>query len=102
MLSYVQPKWRVGFEAETIAKQNQISQENDEEETGGYALFNMSGQYQASSELVLTAGVNNLFDRGYADHLGGFNRAAGNPDIAVGERIPGIGRNGYVNLSYNF
>lgn len=102
MLSYIQPKWRVGFEAETIARQEKVSDENFEIESSGFALFNLSGQYQASSDVVVTAGVNNLFDRFYTDHLGGFNRAAGNPDIAVGERIPGIGRNGYVNLSYNF
>ncbi|MBT3505576.1 MAG: TonB-dependent receptor [Piscirickettsiaceae bacterium] len=102
MLSYVQPTWRIGFEAETIAKQNQVSAENDEEETGGYALFNLSGQYEATPYIVLTAGVNNLFNRGYADHLGGINRAAGNDDIAVGERLPGVGRNGYININYTF
>lgn len=102
MLSYVQANWRVGFEAETIAKQNQISTENEEEKTGGYALFNLSGQYQATSDIVLTAGVNNIFNRGYEDHLGGFNRAGGNADIAVGDRLPGIGRSGYVNVNYNF
>ena len=102
MLSYVQPLWRVGFEAETIAKQNKISTENDEEKTGGYALFNLSSQYQATSDIVVTAGVNNIFNRGYADHLGGFNRAGGNTDIAVGDRLPGIGRSGYINVNYNF
>lgn len=102
MLSYVQPLWRVGFEAETIAKQNKTSTENDEEKTGGYALFNLSSQYQATSDIVVTAGVNNIFNRGYADHLGGFNRAGGNTDIAVGDRLPGIGRSGYINVNYNF
>jgi iron complex outermembrane receptor protein len=102
MLSYVQPLWRVGFEAETIAKQNKISTENDEEKTGGYALFNLSSQYQATSDIVVTAGVNNIFNRSYADHLGGFNRAGGNTDIAVGDRLPGIGRSGYINVNYNF
>jgi iron complex outermembrane receptor protein len=102
MLSYVQSMWRVGFEAETIAKQNQVSAENEEEQTGGYALFNLSGQYQAAPDVVVTAGVNNIFNRGYADHLGGFNRAAGNDDIAVGERLPGLGRNGYININYTF
>lgn len=102
MLSYVQPLWRVGFEAETIAKQNKISTENSEEKTGGYALFNLSGQYQATPDIVLTAGVNNIFNRGYEDHLGGFNRASGNADISVGDRLPGIGRSGYVNVNYNF
>ncbi|MFT7234785.1 MAG: iron complex outermembrane receptor protein [Methylophagaceae bacterium] len=102
MLSYVQSTWRVGIEAETVAKQNNVSDENFEIDTSGYALFNLSGQYQASSDILVTAGVNNLFDRYYTDHLGGFNRANGNPDILVGDRLPGVGRNGYINLSYNF
>lgn len=102
MLSYVQSMWRLGFEVETIAKQNQISEENGEEETGGYALFNLSGQYQVTSDVTLTAGVSNLFNRGYENHLGGINRADGNADIAVGQRLPGIGRNGYINLVAHF
>jgi len=51
---------------------------------------------------MLTAGVNNLFDRGYANHLGGFNRAAGDTDVAVGDRLPGIGRSGYININVDF
>ena len=102
MLSYIQPTWRIGFEAETVAKQNKIAQQNDEEKTGGYALFHLSGQYQATSNIMLTAGVNNLFDRGYANHLGGFNRAAGDTDVAVGDRLPGIGRSGYININVDF
>jgi len=102
MLSYVQPKWRVAVEAETIAKQNKVSDENDEDKTGGYALYHLSGQYQATDAITLSAGVNNLFNRHYTDHLGGYNRAAGNPDIAVGDRLPGVGRSAYINASVNF
>ena len=102
MLTYVQPKWRIAIEAETIAKQNKVSTENSEEKTGGYALYHLSGQYQATDALTLSAGVNNLFNRNYSDHLGGFNRAAGNPDIAVGDRLPGVGRSAYINASVNF
>lgn len=32
---------------------------------------------------------------------GGYNRAV-NPDIAIGERIPGVGRNAYVTLSMSW
>jgi iron complex outermembrane receptor protein len=102
MLTYLQPKWRVGVEAETVAKQNNASDENFEIKSSGFALFNLAGQYEAASNVVIAAGVNNMFDRFYTDHLGGFNRANGNPDILVGERLPGIGRSAYVNLTYNF
>jgi iron complex outermembrane receptor protein len=102
MLSYIQPTWRIGVEAETVAKQSKVSNENFESKSSGYALFNLSGQYQTSSDIVVTAGVSNLFNRNYQDHLGGINRAAGNADIAVGDRLPGVGRSGYININYNF
>lgn len=39
-LSYMQSNWSVSFEAETIAAQNKISDQNNEQKTSGYALFN--------------------------------------------------------------
>lgn len=102
MLSYVQTTWRVGFEAETIAAQNKVSDENNEEKTSGYALFNVSGSYQPTESIILSAGINNLLDREYSNHLGGYNRIANNPDITKGDRIPGLGRSLYagVNVSW--
>ena len=102
MLSYVQTEWRVGFEAVTVAAQNRISTENDEKTTGGYAVFNLNGNYQPSENITLTAGVNNLFDREYQNHLGGYNRISDNPDIAQMDRLPGLGRSAYVGVNVNW
>jgi len=102
MLSYVQTTWRVGLEAETIAAQNKISTENEEQKTSGYALFNLSASYQPTQQVTLTAGINNLLDRDYQDHLGGYNRISDNPDIAQGERLHGLGRSGYVGVNVNW
>lgn len=101
-LTYLQPTWQVSLEAETVARQNKVSDENDEQETGGYALFNVSGGYQVASNVMVNAGVNNIFDRFYVSHLSGTNRAAGNSDLAVGDRIPGLGRSAYVNVNVDF
>lgn len=101
-LTYVQPTWQVSVEAETVARQNKVSEENNEQKTGGYALFNVSGQYQVTPAVTLLAGVNNLFDRYYVNHLGGTNRAVGNPDLAMGDRVPGLGRSAYVNVNVDF
>lgn len=100
-LSYVQPKWRVGVEAVTVAKQNQVSEQNDEQETSGYTLFNVSGNYQVTPQLLISAGVNNVFDREYADHLAGVNRVVG-VDIPEDERILGLGRSAFINLNMNW
>lgn len=97
-LSYIQPDWQVSVEAVTVARQNQVSAENDEEKTGGYAIFNVSGQYKVNKSLNIQAGVTNLFDRDYQNHLGGYNRVS-NDDIAVGDRLPGLGRSVYAGLN---
>lgn len=104
MLSYVQATWRIGFEAETVAQQNKVSDENEEQKTSGYALFNLSGNYQPSEHLVLSAGINNLFDREYEDHLGGYNRISNsdNPDIEQGDRLPGLGRSAYIGANVSW
>lgn len=102
MLSYVQTTWRVGVEVETVARQNKVSAENNEDKTGGYALFNLTGNYQPTDNITLSAGINNLFDRDYKNHLGGYNRIANNPDIAQGERLPGLGRSAFVGVNVNW
>jgi len=102
MLSYVQTEWRVGFEAETVASQNKVSAENNELKTAGYAVFNLSGNYQSSENITLSAGVNNLLDREYENHLGGYNRISDNPDIAHMDRLPGLGRSAYVGVNVDW
>lgn len=101
-LSYIETDWRVAVEAVTTAKQNHVSDENEEEKTGGYAIFNLSGQYNVSQSLTVQGGVTNVFDRKYRDHLGGYNRAMGNEDIVVGERLPGLGRSFYVGMNLSW
>jgi iron complex outermembrane receptor protein len=102
MLSYVQTTWRIGVEAETVAAQSKVSTENNEQKTGGYAVFNLMGNYEATKALTLSAGINNIFDRDYQNHLGGYNRISDNPDIAQGERLPGLGRSIYAGVNFNW
>ncbi|NQY27362.1 MAG: TonB-dependent receptor [Piscirickettsiaceae bacterium] len=102
MLSYVQTTWRVGFEAETVSAQNKVSSENNEKKTSGYAVYSLSGSYQANDSITLSAGVNNLFDREYSNHLGGYNRISNNPDLTQGDRIPGLGRSFYAGVNVNW
>ena len=39
----------------------------------------------------------NLADEVYLDHLSGYNRNAAS-DVAVGERLPGVGRSAFVRI----
>lgn len=97
-LVFSQPNWQVGFEMVNVAAQKRVSRENDEQKTSGYSLFNLNGQLKITQQLTVDAGLNNVFDRRYDEHLGGYNRVV-NPDIAIGDRLPGIGRNAFVNLT---
>ena len=53
------------------------------------------------SNLTLQAGVENLLDKDYTDHLNGFNRVEGN-GVDLGERLPGSGINAFVTVGISF
>jgi len=93
--------WTGSLESVFYAGQDRVSVTNREQETGGYALLNLSTRIYPAENLELGLGVNNLFDREYRDHLAGYNRAV-NPDIPLRERLPGLGRNLYGRLIYQF
>jgi iron complex outermembrane receptor protein len=101
-VDYGTRRWGLSGEAYFAADQNRVARFNDEPETDGYVTFNLKGFWQATGALRLSAGVDNLTDRSYADHLAGRNRVRGNPDIAVGERLPGYGRNFFARLDLAF
>ena len=100
-LNYTAASWTAELEGVGYAKQDKVSQMNSEQETSSYGLANMSATWQATAGLQLAAGVDNLFDKRYEDHLGGYNRAA-NPDIATGARLPGYGTNVFARVMYEF
>ena len=50
--------------------------------------------------MTLSAGIENVFDKEYKNHLGGYNRIR-NSDVGLGARLPGVGRNVHVRFHYN-
>jgi iron complex outermembrane receptor protein len=100
-LTYSRDNWSAGLEGVVYDKQKHVSETNREQKTSGYGVVNISGTWQVTSALQLAAGVDNLFDREYRDHLSGYNRAA-NPDISRGERLPGYGVNAFARAIYEF
>jgi iron complex outermembrane receptor protein len=100
-LDYTTATWGAGVESVLYARQDNVSETNGEQETSGYGVINVSASWQATDRLQLAAGVDNLFDRKFRDHLAGYNRAA-NDDIARGERLPGYGINAFARLVYEF
>jgi iron complex outermembrane receptor protein len=76
-----------------------VSAYNQELPTSDYGVVNLRTRWQASKALRLTAGVENLFDRTYYDHLGGINRVTLS-SVAIGGQLPGMGRSLYVGMEY--
>ena len=56
---------------------------------------------QLTSALTLSLIAENLLDKEYAQHLGGTNRVAVS-EIAVGQKVPEIGRNIGLHAEYTF
>ena len=100
-LNYSTRTWTASLENVLYASQDNVSTTNNEKSSAGYGIVNFNGSWQALSAVQLAAGIDNLFDKHYRDHLGGYNRAA-NPDIATGSRLPGYGRNFFARLLYTF
>lgn len=94
--------WGASAGAVYYADQDNVSETNGESPTDSYALLNLSAWWELSASLRLAAGVDNLLDEDYESHLAGRNRVAGNPDLAVGDRLPGYGINGFVRFDYSF
>jgi iron complex outermembrane receptor protein len=100
-LTWDHVRWSATAEGMFASSQDEVSTTNEETTTAGYGIANLYGSYRFLDKLVLTAGVNNVFDREYRDHTNGVNRVT-NSDVAVGERLPGPGRSFFGRLRYNW
>ena len=83
------------MEVDFIAKAKQGRVADFEEETDGYSVLNLSGNYKTSifnNDVNLFWSVSNVFDKEYYDHLSRLKTAG----------IHEMGRNISVGLKYNF
>jgi iron complex outermembrane receptor protein len=83
-------------EGRAVARQNNVDPSLLERPTPGYGLLGVRGGIH-HKRLNLAAGVDNLLDRFYYDHLS-FQR----DPFRTGVRIPDPGRSLYLNLSFVF
>jgi iron complex outermembrane receptor protein len=93
--------WQQTLTLRAAARQDRVAAYNGETPSGGYGVLDLRLRWQAAPKVEVVAGVDNLADRHYVDHLGGVNRVTGS-DVAVGERIPGAGRflHGSVSVAF--
>jgi iron complex outermembrane receptor protein len=97
-LTYTRARWGASVETLFADGQSKVASFNGEPTSSGSAVFNLRGFWHATRKVRLSAGVDNLADRVYSDHLAGINRVNGNPAIAPGERLPAYGRNFFARL----
>ncbi|MCR9106768.1 MAG: TonB-dependent receptor [Gammaproteobacteria bacterium] len=100
-LHYTSVAWRAELEGVAYAKQDNVSATNLEQQSDGYGIVNALVSWQATEQLQVSAGVDNLLDEKYQPHLGGYNRAQ-NPDVALRDRLPAPGINAFARVHYTF
>lgn len=88
-MRYGLKKVHVQGELEWSAAQHRVSRSFGEKQTASYAILNLRAGWNASTSWQLNAGVENILDRNYREHLdwGG---------------IPRPGRNIYMNMTFKF
>lgn len=91
--------WSATLEARGVAEQSDVSVTNSELESPSYTIANLYAEWQIQPGIGLSAGIENLFDTIYRDHLSGINRN-GFGDVALGTRVPGAGRGAFLRLSF--
>jgi iron complex outermembrane recepter protein len=88
-LKYQRKRAGMQAEVEYASAQERINREFGEVRSDAYILCNVRGSYRFKQRWSLNAGVENLLDRNYREHL----------DLGG---IPRPGRNGYLNMVYTF
>ncbi|WP_299363586.1 TonB-dependent receptor [Winogradskyella sp.] len=78
-----------------VAEQSRISNEFGETVTPSFTLLDINIGYEISDKLSINAGVNNLFDENYYEHLNRSVRGTNDPIFAPG-------RNVFANLNLTF
>jgi iron complex outermembrane receptor protein len=105
--SYERENWSVGALLRAATRQTRVAPDQgnvvarDLGPTSGFATFSLNAAWRISDELRASAGVDNLFDRTYAEHL----NLAGSADFgfpADPVRINEPGRTLWLKLDYRY
>lgn len=106
-LNYDNGAWTAGALWRGVAYQHRVAvgQGNvvsqDIGESSGYGVFSLNAGYRAGENLLITAGLDNLFDRTYAEHISRNSAAVPGYDPITG-RVNELGRNLWLKLQYSF
>jgi len=105
-LTYAAPRWSVGGLARFAAAQNRVAvgqgtiAGQDLGRTAGFSVYSLNAGWRITARATLTAGVDNVFDKTYAEHLSRAGAAInGYPTTA---RLNEPGRTLWATLALSF
>ncbi|MCY1269963.1 Colicin I receptor [compost metagenome] len=94
--TYERDDWSAGALWRLVAEQNRVAEGKgnvvgqDFDKSPGFGVFSLNGAYRVSEHVKLSAGIDNLFDKDYAEHLNlAGNAGFGYPAEAVAIDEPG-------------
>jgi len=87
---------RIELDGRFAARQNRVSSLYGEEETPGFSVFGGEIELRLLDHFRVIAGIDNIFDEQYYEHLSRREK------IADGEPIPEEGRNVYTRISFSW
>jgi iron complex outermembrane receptor protein len=99
--SYFTENWSANLALVIASAQKDVSLTNLEKVSAGYGVVNIDAQYYVNNELTLRFGIDNLLDKEYQNHLGGYNRVKGS-EITLMDRLPAEGTSGWAEVTYSF
>ena len=94
--------WSSRIETKIVARKDKVDARRVEPETGGYALVNLRSSVALSKMASLSAGVSNLFNRAYADPLGGVYLSGLKANGGALQALPAEGRSIDLGLQLTF
>ncbi|MDN2696960.1 TonB-dependent receptor [Janthinobacterium sp. SUN073] len=94
--------WSSRIETKIVARKDKVDARRFEPETGGYALVNLRSSVAFSKMASLSAGVSNLFNRAYADPLGGVYLSGLKANGGALQALPAEGRSIDLGLQLKF
>ncbi|MFV0680242.1 TonB-dependent receptor [Ottowia sp.] len=98
-------QWSTTLEWQGVQAKKRVSQVRNETRTPGYALFNLRASYEVN-DVRIDLGVENLFDKFYAQPLGGAYVGQGSTmmlnTVPWGVPVPGPGRSFYAGVNIKF
>ncbi|MBH9396258.1 TonB-dependent copper receptor [Pseudomonas aeruginosa] len=105
-LTYEEGDWSAGSLWRVVAPQNRIARDQgnvvgkDFDKSAGFGVFSLNGAYRVTRNVKLSAGVDNLFDKDYTEHL---NKAGdAGFGFSANETVPEPGRTFWTKVDFSF